>query len=579
MSLTIQQRPNQVAGVTKSDWVAARNPVLYKVRREDSIYNSIISGGGNEKIQITGINLTSYFIVGDSVVFYKTILGIYVSATITACAFVAGNTLITLNTLYTAGDSGFITNLSKRTDWKIYIDVYDGVTLQQMGVRMGFSASPIDCIAIVDLSAILRQYLTADWQLPAGVNEAAAGSSVKFYIQYQEYYDGANQGAYTSDGANLFYTINAAMQVYYNETAYGHGGNMLSFIPSDTGRNWLSRKRVNSIKQKIRMLRGWPFTMSFIWPSSITAMARRIIEYDAGNNILATTYTNLVATLNKVNRLTIPALNALTKKFDITIGSLVNSGASGGPVAGTNSFNVLLGSVFPIGSYFVTGGGSFSFTAPPAGSPCTVQIGLYNTSTLQYQLLGSGGASLFGGGFTFAPALVAATIPFDAIQVAFLSPSGSTYTYNYFGSIFTQCLATTVVDIEEPDYMQNIIWLNWQNSVGGDEWHPFNYSQDQNFALSGGSKAKHLTLLADNLDYVEWEAINELNSTDEVYKENIVELSSSVLKTSTRLNQQVYIVDQFGNKMGVVVIPKAAKTESKRSKHFIEIEIELPEVQ
>lgn len=132
--------------------------------------------------------------------------------------------------------------------------------------------------------------------------------------------------------------------------------------------------------------------------------------------------------------------------------------------------------------------------------------------------------------------------------------------------------------IELRDACENPILLMARNSLGGVlEWM-FDNSQEYTFDYGDGRKAKRLVLFAEVLSINQWESLQDFITLGEVYKDNIVEFDSSVIKTSTRVDQQVYVVNSDGTKIGVIVIPTKNKTETRQSKHNFELEIEYPEL-
>jgi len=116
-----------------------------------------------------------------------------------------------------------------------------------------------------------------------------------------------------------------------------------------------------------------------------------------------------------------------------------------------------------------------------------------------------------------------------------------------------------------------------RNTLGGCLSWLFDISQDYTFEYADGRKAKRLVLFAEDLTLNEWEALQDFITLGEVYRENIVELTSSTLKTKSRIGSQVYAVDQDGNKVGVIVIPINNQTKTRQVKHKFQIEIEYPE--
>lgn len=131
--------------------------------------------------------------------------------------------------------------------------------------------------------------------------------------------------------------------------------------------------------------------------------------------------------------------------------------------------------------------------------------------------------------------------------------------------------------IELRDVCENPVMLVGRNSLGGVLQWMFDINQEYTFDFNDGVKSKRLTLFTDDLTINQWEALNEFFTLGEVYRNNILELTSSTIKTSTRIGNQVYVVDDDGTKTGVIVIPKERGTQTRQVKHSFEIEIEFPE--
>ena len=136
---------------------------------------------------------------------------------------------------------------------------------------------------------------------------------------------------------------------------------------------------------------------------------------------------------------------------------------------------------------------------------------------------------------------------------------------------------TETKDIELTDACRNPIYLIGRNKRGGMLCWMFEGSQDYTFDYGNDIKAKRLTLRAENLNINEWEALQDFITLGAVYRNNIVTLTSSIIKTSSRIGQQLYVVDEDGNKTGVIALPTKNTTLTKQNKHVFEIEIEYPE--
>jgi hypothetical protein len=61
MSLTVTQQPNQ-----NDIWVAAKNPVLFKMTRKDYTWTLLVTSTGNTSIRIA-TDVTAEFVTGDTV--------------------------------------------------------------------------------------------------------------------------------------------------------------------------------------------------------------------------------------------------------------------------------------------------------------------------------------------------------------------------------------------------------------------------------------------------------------------------------------------------------------------------------
>jgi len=130
--------------------------------------------------------------------------------------------------------------------------------------------------------------------------------------------------------------------------------------------------------------------------------------------------------------------------------------------------------------------------------------------------------------------------------------------------------------VEVMDACDNPIMLMARNSLGGILQWLFEYSQEESFNFNKGIKNRRQVLTANGLTYNQWIALHDFLTLGDVYRDNIVQFSSTTIKTQTRIGQQVYVVEPDGTKTGVLVIPKELKTNTKQKFHKFEIEIEYP---
>jgi len=294
----------------------ALNPIVYNLRREDFQFDQINDNGGFAQIQINGSDETDVFEVDDEV--YIEGIG---PATVTASSF-STNTLITADIAYTATGTGFINNLSKRTDHKIEVEVFDFDTDESLGPRIVVDAGE-DGLVKADISGILRAYLSADWEEVA-LNEVEATTSKKVYIVVQEFYD---QTYWIEDSDQLnpiiavFGFIPILLNTPPNFQRYAHGGNLLSYFPEDDERKFLTRFRRPSV------WRDYPFSISFIWPSSIEFIDRRVKQYDSEGNELSDDLEPLETggsapfVSDRVHRLAVGTINALATELKLSLES------------------------------------------------------------------------------------------------------------------------------------------------------------------------------------------------------------------------------------------------------------------
>lgn len=286
---------------------AVGNPIVYQFRREDYQFSQINNNGGDAQIQIDGIDLTTYFEVDDTV--YVDGIG---SVVITASSFSGGNTLVTVDYTFSATATGYINDLSKRTDSKIEIEVFDvsGVALAPRLIATPGENGEVKA----DISGIVKAFLQADWENPT-VNAEEAYTSKKVYIEYEDFYDATYQGE-VSDSANPVVCVFAIMHLLQshppNFTRYAHGGNMLSFYPDDDSKLWLTKFNPS-------YWIGYPFTLSFIWPATITGIDRRVIQYDGEGNLLSDDLTSLTPETDTIHRTDLGAVNTSAKRLEVSL--------------------------------------------------------------------------------------------------------------------------------------------------------------------------------------------------------------------------------------------------------------------
>lgn len=260
---------------------AVGNPIVYKLRREDAGATQVNDDSGFAQLQFNGVDLTGYFQVDDSV---YSVLGVGI---ITASVFSGGNTLITLDIAYTANTPSYVNNLSKRTDYKVEVEVFDADTDVALGPRLAYDFDQTGT-TYADISGIVRAYLKSEWA-SVFVSIAEEFTSIKVYIKYQEFY---NQTYWeiisevASPIAAVFAVVNLLQFSPPNFVRYAHGGNLLGYFPQVTTSKWLTKF------SRATIWRGYPFTVSVLW--SIGPMTLRVKQYNSEGTEIA----NAVSFLN-----------------------------------------------------------------------------------------------------------------------------------------------------------------------------------------------------------------------------------------------------------------------------------------
>lgn len=134
-------------------------------------------------------------------------------------------------------------------------------------------------------------------------------------------------------------------------------------------------------------------------------------------------------------------------------------------------------------------------------------------------------------------------------------------------------LLSEELPIELDEACENPVLLIGRNKLGG--MMSWMFDIDQDYSIPKGAKRK--VLKASNLTLAQWEGLHDFFRDGDIYKNAFVELTSSINKTSSQIGNQVYAVDEDGNKTGVIVIPTSNSTRTRQTKHYFEIEIEYPE--
>lgn len=151
-------------------------------------------------------------------------------------------------------------------------------------------------------------------------------------------------------------------------------------------------------------------------------------------------------------------------------------------------------------------------------------------------------------------------------------------------------LATVIIKAETGDYTVtetlevevrqpciNPIMLLGRNSLGGPLFWLFEINQEYSYINENGKKIKQMILSANGLSNDQWEALQDFIREGQFYNDSIEEFTADTLKTQSQVGNQVYILDQSGNKIGVTVLPQEIKTNTRRVQNFVQLTIRYPE--
>lgn len=493
-------------------------------------------------------------------------------------------------------------------NYRVEIEVYDRNTGLPIAPKFTYSPDSSGLI-VASIHAILRSFLVKDWQFYEGAeaNRIEVEGSIDYYIKYQELYTGSATSQ-ISDSAALTIAVNSALQIGDDIDEYG-----IMFKTGGPERMFLVDRR------PLKLWRGYPFTVSFLFNNSLPILYRHVRQYNASGTLLSTDVRQLkMESWRAINRLSMPVINPNTSRLLVSIiepgganadvevplinGTFDNSlnGWQNDSSLGTDDWAWASDSGNGAVSVFVTGTDSHILTQ---GLPYSIGASGNISVTVVARSVGPGGilkayGRYQGGSWFFIGniAVLGGTIPYTTYH-AFWTPAGpldqigfvlngnsngilinsvNLYSFTPNPSTFDYAIEQLEVGVLSP--CKNPILLIWKNTFGGDVEWMFEWTQQYSHAYPDGKKVKRMTLYADGISFDEFESLDGLNTPGEIYDVPVIELTGTTDKTSKKADQQVYVLQPDGTKTGVVVIPNSSDTQTKRKQHYIEIEIEFPEI-
>lgn len=584
MGLVVTQRPSTY-------WNAVRNPVIYRMTRKDIPFNQINDSGGKIQIQINTVDISGEFADGD-ILWIESDNGVYSQQVTVATSAYSTHTLVTCDEDYTSSaTNGYINHLTAHPNHKIEVQLFrasDDTLLVEESFK--WSTNP-QGLSVIDVSMALKSVLSPDNSFDLTSSSPAVDTNyVEFYIKYRETWTGSTE-SYTDDVANQFHAILAGKQI---PSLYG--GSMRDNLVVDySGSSVLTNSTFDSD------LSGWNQLSTgedWAWDSDGGAGAAKVTLTGAqSSKILSQDYPFQRGVLYAIV-LSMKCTASITYTVGFFDGSAVNNSPA---IAFTNT------SYFPQLIYFIpdknyeslyiqvsnaAGSEDVYITsvngilAPTSGGQLLTRFDALRAwkgypfiiSTLISSVTATGGYIIINA--NAAPNVQTQTnlteesaslIPIDTtnegVKYLFVRSTSATL------SILSNALKIT---ISSP--CNNPFMLMGRNSLGGVLQWLFDINQEYSYEYDDGSKAKRYILQAQSLTANEWEALHDFFTLGQVFKENIVELTSSTIRTKVRVDQQVYRVFPDGSKIGVIVLPTTNTSFTKRRKHTIELEVEMPEI-
>jgi len=443
---------------------------------------------------------------------------------------------------------------------------------------------------MADVSQILKTVLYRDWD-DSVTNEDEIGS-IGFYIKYQEFYTSSATSP-VDDVAQIRVAVIASLQIRSN-------ADLDAYVPSTTLKKFLTKFDTPSL------WRGYPFTISFISPVGLSNLTLYYKEYDQGNNLLSGSrvYVNAGDVLKRA--IIAPTRDETTKILaTLSDGSgIVTTLVPSAWTNGANAFGSKTATKF-IKNGAVSGVTYSAYQAAIIGNgetpvsiaallTWTKALAVSATLDVYLRFLDAPGGSVVGVShagtysnnianlpfiFSFTPLAGNATV----MEVLFVL-SGATNgdvaieiqpDQLVFADASNDVSETKTILVKDP--CDNPIYLFWKNTLAGDSFWLFDGSQDYGFSYDD-EKAKRLTLFDEDISLNEWEALNDVNTIGDTYKTNIEELTDEVDRTKERSDQQLFVIDTEGIKIGVVNITNELSTQTQQIKHEFMAVIEYPEI-
>lgn len=552
MSLVVLNRP-------LLDYIAVKNPCLYKFRRRDFELTSITAGSPNVTVVISG-DVTASILVGHTVIIFTTDLTKQRTGVVTSSTFAAGNTtVIFLNSGANIGSigTGYLNNLS-RFNYRAEIEVYTSPSNTLIGT-LSYSPDKSGLIK-ADVSEIVKSVMSPDITTTSIVPSAwfTDNALCIFYIKYREVWTGSSNSQ-TDDVANLRNAVYAANQI-------GDANNQLAY-PSILGRiyavweglNFFTYVNNNTANIYLRLTKD---RVSFYVPipflTGIQSIAYEAFKNPAiGQSITAAIdWTGLSLT-----------------KHTVTLGIAQNSESL---IYLVRSFDQAFDFVYTIETNNV---GTF-----------TLEFNVYSEANILVSTL-TAPINAFNGTQTGSVNINVAGNTVKRVDVRVISVAVSAQaivlstSINLIGDLSSLIIATTLgstdtilsflPNVKNIKTCANPFNVVWRNRYGGLSNYVFQYNQTFTWRFRDQYKAKEFVLYADQLTDDQIEQLEDLNQVGDLYSVAYDELPTNVIQK--RIGTQVYKCDTDGKLTGITVTPTGNSYKTLFSRSRAKITVELPE--
>lgn len=308
--VTLDLRPLRDIGGNSFAWTAGFDPVIYEFSRKDDTFTSMTRNGNELTIVRNDITAddTEIFIVS----------GLYKSrATVTSGA--GTNTIIVVpDTFNNYSDSinGHYNLLTVRKNYRIEVRIFEVGSGNLLGIRNPVPLA--DGTLNLDLSDFIISFFDHDDGFDYDqINKRSLNKSIKFYITYQEIFDGSSEAVIT-DVANPIFAVDAAKQM-----GDINGQNMAEFVPLND-ENAPDAKFLTPFDIP-KFWPGYPFSIDFVYSEDFPSVALQRIQQDLDINKAPISGQNLTALIEdeqqSVNRLVLDNIDPNAKFVNISLGT------------------------------------------------------------------------------------------------------------------------------------------------------------------------------------------------------------------------------------------------------------------